>query len=344
MHPLNDINAVGVIADIAGLTLSQNDLEFIRQPELSGLILFSRNYESPQQLQQLTSSIMQLRPDFLLCVDHEGGRVQRFRQGFTRIPAMLNLAKLQQADAAQAKYLAHELGWLMAAEVRSYQVHLSFAPVLDIEYGLSEIIGDRAFGSTPQQVIELAGSFIEGMAEAGMAAVGKHFPGHGGVAVDSHLALPVDERSWDEVEQDIAPFAELIKQQKLAGIMPAHVLYQASQDDKTAGFSEFWLQQILRSKLGFKGVIFSDDLTMEGAAHLGSYENRTQAATDAGANAILVCNNRDAAQETILAVREQSKPRLDLSSWQGATAALTSEQQARKHNIEQQLVSLGWTE
>lgn len=319
MQALTDMNAVGVIADIEGLALTPEDIDFIQQPELSGLILFTRNYQSPQQLNELTQSILQQRSDFLICVDHEGGRVQRFREGFTRLPAMLELAKLHQQDSAQALELATDLGWLMAAEVRAYNVHLSFAPVLDIEHGLSAIIGDRAFGYNAKQVVELAGAFIEGMQQAGMVAVGKHFPGHGGVVADSHLALPVDERSWAELEQDIQPFAELVQQQKLAGIMPAHVLYQASEDNKAAGFSEFWLQQILRQKLGFNGVIFSDDLTMEGAAHLGGYAQRTKATMAAGANAILVCNNRQAAQEVVAAVREQNPPHLSLQSWQGAT-------------------------
>lgn len=339
MYSLNDLSAVGVIADIAGLTLSAEDIEFIQQPELCGLILFSRNYQSPAQLAQLTQSILQVRPDFLLCVDHEGGRVQRFREGFSRLPAMLNLAQLQQTDPAQAAQLAFDLGWLMAIEVRAFNVHLSFAPVLDIEHGCSEIIGNRAFGFNAEQVIELAGRFIDGMQSAGMAAVGKHFPGHGGVAADSHLALPVDERSWAELEQDIEPFAQLIAQQKLAGIMPAHVSYQAAPEDKTAGFSRFWLQTQLRQKLGFNGVIFSDDLTMEGAAHLGSYANRTQATVDAGANAILVCNNRTAAQETILAVRQLAKPALSLTPWQGEVATLDIE---RQQHIQQQLIELGW--
>lgn len=340
MYTLPDTNAVGVIADIEGLTLTAADIEFIRQPELCGLILFTRNYQSPQQLNELTASILQERPDFLICVDHEGGRVQRFREGFTRLPAMLELAKLHQQDAAQALELATGLGWLMAAELRACNVHLSFAPVLDIEHGLSAIIGDRAFGYNAKQVVELAGAFIEGMQQAGMVAVGKHFPGHGGVVADSHLALPVDERSWADLEQDIQPFAELIQQQKLAGIMPAHVLYHASEDNQAAGFSKFWLQQILRQQLGFKGAIFSDDLTMEGAAHLGSYAQRTEATIAAGANAILVCNNRQAAAEVIAAVRQQNKPALSLQSWQGVAYEANK---LRLVQLQLKLQQLGWS-
>lgn len=322
-------NAVAAIADIEGLYLSDADKEFIRQPELCGLILFSRNYQSPQQLAELTSSILAERPDFLLCVDHEGGRVQRFREGFTRLPAMLTLAQLQQKDDSFAQELAYELGWLMAAELRALQVHLSFAPVLDLDYGLSAVIGDRAFGAQAQQVVQLAGQFIAGMHEAGMAAVGKHFPGHGGVVADSHLALPVDQRSAVEIEQDIQPFAQLIAAQALAGIMPAHVLYPAIDEQHCAGFSKIWLQQKLRQQLNFQGVIFSDDLTMEGAAYLGSYQQRTQAAIAAGANAILVCNNREAAQQVVEAIAQNPQPRLSLQSWQGSQPILDSARQAQ---------------
>lgn len=339
MYQVTPPSAVAAIADIAGLTLTQDDIQFIQQPELCGLILFSRNYQSPQQLAELTASILAERPDFLLCVDHEGGRVQRFREGFTRLPAMLKLAHLQQQDAPAAATLAHELGWLMAAELRAFNVHLSFAPVLDLEYGLSEVIGDRAFGFNAEQVTTLAGNFIQGMQEAGMAAVGKHFPGHGGVAADSHLALPIDQRSAAAIAQDIEPFSQLINQHALAGIMPAHVLYPEVDSEHTAGFSSYWLQECLRKQLGFQGVIFSDDLTMEGAAHLGSYAARTKAAIKAGANAILVCNNRVAAQEVVEAVRQHQGVRLSLQSWQGDIQPLDK---ARQLSVQQTLQQLNW--
>lgn len=331
MHYTINPSAIGVVADIKGITLSSQDHEFLQQSELSGLILFSRNYESPTQLAELTASIKALRPDLLLCVDQEGGRVQRFRDGFTLLPAMLSLEPLFQQDKQQALSLAHELGWLMAAEVRQQGVHLSFAPVLDIDFGCSKVIGDRAFGKNAETVITLAGAFIEGMAEAGMSAVGKHYPGHGGVEADSHFDLPIDTRSLAQLQQDIEPFRQLIKSQKLAGIMPAHVLYNAVDADNNAGFSQLWLQQILRQELAFEGVVFSDDLTMA-AANIGSYEERTQAAIAAGGNALLVCNDPAAAQLVIDEVRRQQQaglPHLDLQPLQGPQRDFDEERQQR---------------
>lgn len=327
-HSINPA-AIGVVADIKGLTLSAEDYVFLQQPELSGLIFFSRNYDSPAQLAELCASIKAVRPDLLLCVDQEGGRVQRFQKGFTKLPAMLGLEKMYNNAAPEALSLAQDLGWLMASEVRQQGVHLSFAPVLDINVGCSEVIGDRAFGSNAKQVIQLAGAFIEGMAEAGMAAVGKHYPGHGGVEADSHFALPVDTRTLAELQEDIQPFRQLIQAQQLSGIMPAHVLYKAVDALHNAGFSSLWLKDILRTELQFAGVIFSDDLTMEAAA-IGTYEERTQAAIAAGGNALLVCNNRDAAQRVVEEVRRQQQaglPHLDLQFMQGAVKQFDSERQ-----------------
>ena len=328
-------HAIGVVADIAGPYLTPDDHDFLLQPELSGLIFFARNYQSPQQLSELTAAIRAIRPDLLLCVDQEGGRVQRFRDGFTRLPPMLTLEASYRTDPHNALVLAHELGWLMAAEVRACGVHLSFAPVLDIERDISQVIGDRAFGHDADVVTQLAGAFINGMREAGMAAVGKHFPGHGAVAADSHLALPVDERSRSELETDMAPFAALIAAGSLAGIMPAHVVYPAVDAGNTAGFSAYWLQNILRGQLGFGGIIFSDDLSMAGAASAGDYAGRTRAAMSAGANALLVCNDRSAAWQVLEAVREQkavlSCPHLNLQPWQGPAA--TTPEPARQQAI-----------
>lgn len=337
--------AIGVIADIGGPELTSADYEFLRQPELSGLIFFARNYQSPQQLHELTAAIRALRPDLLLCVDQEGGRVQRFRKGFTRLPPMLTLEQIHHRNPHEALALARELGWLMAAEVRACGVHLSFAPVLDIERDVSQVIGDRAFGHDAATVTHLAGAFIAGMQQAGMAAVGKHFPGHGAVAADSHLALPVDERPWAELQTDIAPFADLIQHGQLAGIMPAHVVYPAVDAAHTAGFSAVWLQQILRRQLQFKGVIFSDDLSMVGAASAGDYAGRALAAAAAGANALLVCNDRAAAQQVLDTVRGLRAAgeftALSLAYLQGpATMAVDA---ARQQQIRQRWASL-WQE
>ena len=308
---------IGVVADIEGTELTAADREFLLQPEICGLIFFARNYQSPQQLKALTRDILSLRPDLLLCVDQEGGRVQRFREGFTRLPPMLALEKEYQHNSTKALTLAHELGWLMAAELRQQGVHLSFAPVLDIETDVSQVIGDRAFGHDADTVIVLASAFVRGMNEAGMLAVGKHFPGHGAIAADSHLALPVDSRSRIELNNDIEPFHALMSMGLLSGIMPAHVIYPAVDSDNTAGFSAHWLQNILRTELQFNGVIFSDDLSMAGAASVGSYAERAGCAMRAGANALLVCNDRSAAQQVILAVREQ----LQQPGWQTLSLA-----------------------
>lgn len=309
--------AVGVIADIAGTTLTVQDIEFLQQPELSGLIFFARNYQSPEQLKTLSANIARLRPDLLLCVDQEGGRVQRFREGFTRLPAMLKLAEYYAGDAESALNLAQDIGYLLACELLSCGVHLSFTPVLDIERGISQVIGDRALGKDAETVLALARRLIDGLQEQGLYAVGKHFPGHGAIAADSHLALPVDERSLDELSYDMQPFAALIQERKLLGIMPAHVLYPQVDAEHNAGFSPRWLKQILRQQLGFSGVIFSDDLSMQGAACVGDYSARTLAAVQAGANALLVCNNRDAAWDVIKTLRAEQKAlvHLDLSEF-----------------------------
>lgn len=292
----SDIPAV-LMLDVDGTELTKADIELLKHPVCGGLILFSRNYENPNQLAALVKAIRKARPDILIAVDQEGGRVQRFKEGFTRLPPMEALAERYQQDAQQAQTEAFQLGVLMAAELIEYGVDISFAPVLDLNFGHSQVIGDRSFGGTAEQVVDLAGSFIDGMSKAGMAATGKHFPGHGHVAADSHLELPIDNRAFSDIEaQDLIPFAKLAP--KLKGIMPAHVVY--SQVDKDpAGFSEYWLQRILRQQLGFTGVIFSDDLGMAGAAGVGDYGARAKAALNAGCDMVLVCNDREGAISTI---------------------------------------------
>ena len=286
-----------LMVDIESTALASHELALISRDEVGGVILFSRNYESKSQLRALTRSIKVANPECVIAVDHEGGRVQRFRDGFTRIPPMQALGHRFISDPHFAKNIAKALGWTMAAELIECGVDLSFAPVLDIDDNYSEIIGDRAFSAQPEVVIELASAFIQGMNEAGMAATGKHFPGHGGVKEDSHLELPVDHRALSLIEKnDMMPFAKL--GDVLDGIMPAHVVY-SEVDSKPAGFSHVWLQRVLREQLGFKGVIFSDDLTMEGAAQFGSYEERAYLALDAGCDVVLVCNNPEGAREVL---------------------------------------------
>ncbi len=309
---------VGVITDVAGTELTAADRELLLEPELSGIIFFARNYESPDQLRALTSSIRELRPDLLLTADQEGGRVQRFRDGFSRVAPMMTLESIYLDDPGHACRLAFDGARLLATELIQHGVDLTFAPVLDVEQDCSRVIGDRAFGHDSKVVADLAGAWAEGLRSVGMLAVGKHFPGHGGVVADSHLELPHDHRPEAELAEDISPFSALIKRHLLSGIMPAHVVYSAVDADHTAGFSEVWLQQILRDQLGFEGVIFSDDLSMAGAASGGDFYQRSLAAAHAGANALVVCNNPEASREVVRAVRslrEQGYTPLSLAAW-----------------------------
>jgi len=299
-----------LMLDLIGTQLSAEERLLLQRPAVGGVILFSRNYQSPAQLQALTASIQQLRPELLIAVDHEGGRVQRFREGFTRIPAMAKLGALWRKDADVGVALAKDCGWLFASELLAFGIDISFAPVLDLDRGISAVIGDRGFGADTEVVESLAAALMMGMHEAGMATTGKHFPGHGGVGADSHLEMPVDTRTLTEIEaQDLQPFARFSQalpqpsesQQSTAlmdAVMPAHVLYSAC-DSQPAGFSHFWLQTILRQRLGFDGVIFSDDLSMAGAEIAGSYAERAAAAMTAGCDMVLVCNQPQAAHEVL---------------------------------------------
>ena len=292
-----------VMVDLDGLDLTQEDRELLCHPQVGGVILFARNYESPQQLAQLTAAIHQLRtPRLLIAVDQEGGRVQRFRDGFTRLPPLARLGELYAKDIQRALRLAQTTGWLMAVELRAVGVDFSFAPVLDLGRDVSEVIGDRAFAKQADAVARLAQRYIKGMHEAGMAATGKHFPGHGAVAADSHVALPIDERSYADIEaEDLVPFRRMIEA-GLAGIMPAHVVYR-QVDERPAGFSAYWIQTILRQQLRFQGVVFSDDLSMEGAGSVGDYLQRAKRAFHAGCDMVLVCNQREGAQQIVNGLR-----------------------------------------
>ena len=279
-----------VMADVQGLALDPAENEMLMHPLLGGVILFARNFESPAQLRTLTSEIRTLRdPELLIAVDHEGGRVQRFKEGFTLIPAMRRIGNLADRDTALACATAEAAGRVLATELLSHGVDFSFAPVLDVDFGGSSVIGDRAFAAKPALIAELAGALLRGMAHAGMAGVGKHFPGHGYVRADSHVDVPVDDRDLAQLEAaDLVPYRLLIPL-GLAGVMPAHVIYP-KVDSKPAGFSEVWLQRILRGQLGFDGMIFSDDLSMGGASVAGDILARGEAALAAGCDMVLVCN------------------------------------------------------
>ncbi len=286
-----------VMLDVAGLSLTDAEHVTLAHPLVGAVILFSRNFESTTQLAKLTADIRSIRtPSLLIAVDHEGGRVQRFRDGFTRIPAMRTLGTIWEMDAALGESLARDTGYILAAELLVLGVDLSFTPVLDVDFGESGVIGDRAFSRDPKVIATLAEALMDGLAKAGMGNVGKHFPGHGFVRADSHVAIPVDERSFPDIESiDLVPYARL---HSLKGVMPAHVIYPAV-DDQPAGFSRKWLQDVLRGKLGFDGLIFSDDLSMEGASVAGGIVQRGEAALRAGCDMVLVCNAPASAQELL---------------------------------------------
>ncbi|MFW2439872.1 MAG: beta-N-acetylhexosaminidase [Arenicellales bacterium] len=288
-----------IMADISGLTLTQEEKERLCHPTVGSVILFSRNYESTEQLQALTAEIHDLRtPPLLISVDHEGGRVQRFRQGFTQLPAMHCYGEMFDNDPAEALQQCATAGWLMAAELLELGVDFSFAPIADLETGVSDVIGDRAFHSQPGIAAELALSFMLGMRKAGMAATAKHFPGHGSVQGDSHHMIPVDERSFQQLsDNDLVPFRVMIAS-AVEGIMTAHVIYP-QMDDQPPTFSNYWLKQVLRKELGYTGLIFSDDLSMAGAKMAGGPYARAKAAMDAGCDVILVCNDTPALNEVI---------------------------------------------
>lgn len=291
-----------LMIDIAGTELSDLDRARLCHPLVGGMILFSRNYVSPEQLTRLCAGIHALRsPPLPIAVDHEGGRVQRFREGFTRLPAMRRLGELRDKAPDAALEAARGIGYVLAAELRACGVDFSFTPVLDLDYGRSAVIGDRAFHRDPRIVAELAGALNDGLRQAGMLACGKHFPGHGHVAADSHVAIPVDERSLAELAEDLLPYRRL----RLDAVMPAHVIYPRV-DARPAGFSPVWLK-MLREEFAFDGVIFSDDLSMEGASVAGDIVERASAAWDAGCDMLLVCN----APQSVGELLERWKPTPD---------------------------------
>lgn len=294
--------------DIEGLALTSADRTLLREPAVGGVVLFSRNYASPGQLAGLVSAIRAVRsPPLLIAVDHEGGRVQRFREGFSAIPPMRQLGRQYDSDPEAALSLAKSAGWLIASELRAMDIDLSFAPCVDIDWGVSEIIGDRAFHKTPDVVADLAGSFALGLRSAGMVAIGKHFPGHGAVVADSHKKLPIDRRSYGDLLDDMQPYDRMIRKRQLAGVMLAHVVY-AELDPAPAGFSTYWIQNQLRSRLRFDGAVFCDDLSMQATERFGSMPARAKLALEAGCDMVLVCNDRPAASTTVAALREYSNP------------------------------------
>jgi beta-N-acetylhexosaminidase len=329
-----------LMVDIAGTALRADDAAVLSHPLVGSVILFSRNYEDPRQVAALTAQIRALRtPHLLIGVDQEGGRVQRFRTGFTRLPAVRLLGRRYDEDRREGLELAQAVGWLMAAELRAVGIDFSFAPCIDLDYGVSEIIGDRAFHSDPDSVSALAAATVLGMREAGMAAIAKHFPGHGAVVADSHVALPVDRRDFADLEPDIRPYRPLIDN-NLAGVMAAHVVFPAV-DSLPASLSHRWISAILREEMGFHGCVFADDLSMAGAAAFGDVIARCELALAAGCDVLPICNDRHsvelaldglgtgatsaASQARLVRMRARGAPKADLRSsrrWQETTARI----------------------
>ena len=288
-----------VVLDPAGLALTDDDRRRLLHPAVGGVILFAHNYQGPEQLAALSAEIRALRtPELLICADHEGGRVQRFREGFTAIPPMRSLGTLWDRDREAARAAAHAAGYAIAAELEAHGLDFSFTPVLDLDYGSSSVIGDRALHFDPNAVGALAAELIKGLAAGGMQAVGKHFPGHGFAVLDSHVAVPRDEREVAAImKKDVAPYRAAIEA-GLGGVMPAHVIFTRA-DPEPAGYSRYWLQEVLRGKLGFQGLIFSDDLSMEGASTAGGVPERARAALAAGCDMALLCKDPEG-QEKLL--------------------------------------------
>ncbi|MGP5060283.1 beta-N-acetylhexosaminidase [Psychrobacter celer] len=311
-----------LMIDIDSTALTAEDVSLIKQAQVGGVILFARNVADAAQVRQLCDDIRYHNPDILIGVDQEGGRVARLRNGFSPLPAMGKLGERFEQDPAQALSLAYNCGYLMAAEVLAVGIDLSFAPVLD-RGGISQVIGDRSFHQEPQAIIALASQFMRGMKAAGMATTGKHFPGHGAIAPDSHVAEAIDNRSLDEIiNSDMQPFAQTLPW--LDALMPAHVIF-SQVDNKPAGFSKIWLQDIIREQLKFDGVLFSDDLSMAGAQAAGDVSARVTAAINAGCDIALVCNDRIAAHEAAQAAQDLPYPNQNrvksmsgkIPAWQG---------------------------
>lgn len=333
-----------LIVDLQSTVASPDELELIQHPLVGGIILFARNYDTRDQLTRLCQQIRSARANpLLIMVDQEGGRVQRFIKEFTRLPSMGTFGDLYDHEPAKACLLAKQCGWLMATELRSVGVDLSLAPVLDLNKGVSTIIGKRSFHAQPEAVIKLAMAFIAGMHEAGMAATGKHFPGHGSVSLDSHVAIPVDQRSMQEIEQDdMIPFAGLIKA-GIPALMAAHIIFP-KVDRLPVSFSRIWLQDVLRQRMGFNGVIFSDDLNMEGANISANYADRVLRAREAGCDFTLLCNNRKGVIEVLdslpIAAHQISKEKWQVLQGDGSNVLTDFQVHQRWNVIQAELMKL----
>jgi beta-N-acetylhexosaminidase len=297
-----------VMLDIEGLVVTSADRTLLCEPAVGGVILFSRNYASLSQLNNLVSEIRALRsPPLLIAVDYEGGRVQRFCDGFTALPAMRKIGHEYDRNLDEALLLAKTAGWLSGSELRAMDIDLSFAPCVDLDWGINDAIGDRAFHKDPEVVSDLAGAFSYGLRNAGMAPIAKHFPGHGAVADDSHKKLPIDRREYGDVLDDMRPYGKLIGNGLIIGVMLSHVVY-SEIDALPASFSRYWIQSELRSRLGFSGAVFCDDLNMKATASYGTMPTRAKLALEAGCDMVLICNNRPAAKAVVMSLKEYTNP------------------------------------
>jgi beta-N-acetylhexosaminidase len=340
-----------IMIDLLGKELSADERELLKHPLVGGIILFTRNFDSRAQVQQLIADVRSVRkPPLLVAVDYEGGRVQRFRKDFTVLPPMRAIGNAYDQNQRAGLHLAKQAGWLLAAELRAVGIDLSFGPVVDLDYGASSVIGDRSFHHDAQVTSELAVAMMHGMRDAGMCAVAKHFPGHGAVVADSHVALPVDRRRYVDMVNDIHPYQRLIDNQ-LPAVMAAHVVFE-QVDNVPASFSRKWLVDELRGKLGFSGAVFSDDLSMEGASVMGAMPQRAAKALRAGCDMVLICNQREAVLQTLRELDIQPDPvslmrlarlhglpglnqqqLLASMQWQNSVAALSSIQERTQFSV-----------
>lgn len=309
------------ISDIQGCRLTAQEREWLKHPNLSGLIFFTRHFETVAQLKELIDEVKAINPSLLMTVDHEGGRVQRFREGFTRVPAMGKIGALKESNHTKEQ-LAEAAAVVLAYELMEVGIDLTYAPVLDVNYERNQVIGDRGFGGGRDAIVPLAKAFIGGLKAMGFAAIGKHFPGHGWVELDSHIACPVDERQYDEImREDGAVFTDLMS--SLDWMMPAHVVYEKC-DSEPAGFSSYWLQNVLRGQLKYNGRIVSDDLSMQGAAVKGGYAERAQAALNAGCDVLLACNHVEATEEILSFLQGNGVAPLDLTAYRPEYSVLAA--------------------
>ncbi len=328
--------------DLEGLTLTNEEKSLIAEPQVGGIILFSRNFESSHQLFELTSAIRTIKPKILIAVDQEGGRVQRFKgEKFITLPEMSSLSCLYNKQPDKAEQIAFEIGLSTGSELKQHLIDINLAPVLDINRQNNNMLKSRCFGTTSEMVIALTSQYIKGLTATGIHAVGKHFPGHGGVSDDTHISLPKDNRSINEIDEDLKPFISAINK-KISGLMPSHIVYTMVSCEP-AGFSDYWLRKVLRNTLNFQGVLFSDCLNMAAASVAGGFSQRAERALNAGCDMLLVCNNRQGAKEVLQWLKQYKIPADKSARLETLKNLIPSEtvSEARRLALQKQLTKLG---